>query len=325
MRTTFTTAAIIATTSAATLDAMAVPDWVAGFIYGLTGDNHLTEIEQCITGGQGLADDAEAALAKIKSGEFIKGAEAIGKVVNEFPDALVNCESMGDDLAAIEDWAKIFTEPKALAEKASKNWLLHHRAIKEDIANEEAAWDAEQYFQAGLDAAMAVTETVGPITPSAPALQNLDNVEFNVKDALSFVGGLVVGLAGESHQPDFTQCGIDAAIIYKEIGWILGYVHKKEYVMVVKLLVAFVEDLPDTLVSPCEAGISDEFNLLKNWVEGLFEDPGKLIETVAKNLLMHTETLASLVGKIESSAAQDDFFSVGKDVADLFVLATGPI
>ena len=29
------------------IDAMTVPDFVAGFVYGMTGDNHLTEIEAC--------------------------------------------------------------------------------------------------------------------------------------------------------------------------------------------------------------------------------------------------------------------------------------
>ena len=43
MRTAFATAAIVATTSA--LDVKAVPDWIAGFIFGLTGDNNMTEIE----------------------------------------------------------------------------------------------------------------------------------------------------------------------------------------------------------------------------------------------------------------------------------------
>ena len=173
MRTTFAAAVIAATSSAVTLDPVAIPDWVAGFIYGLTGDNHLVEIEQCYNGGEGLVDDAKTALSDIKSGQYLKGAEAIGQVVNEFPDALANCENMDDDIAAIENWAQIFTTPKLLAKKASKNWLLHHRIIKEDIADEEAAWAAEQYFQAGIDASMAITETVGPITPVAPTLDNV--------------------------------------------------------------------------------------------------------------------------------------------------------
>ena len=134
-----------------------------------------------------------------------------------------------------------------------------------------------------------------------------------------------MGLTGDSHQPDFRTCEIDGAIMAEEVKWILGYVHQKEYVMVVKLIIGFIMDLPGTLVSPCKAGIGEEFDLLKNWTEGLFQDVGKLVETVAMNLLLHTESLTHLVDEIEASAQADDYFKVGKDIADLLVLAAGPI
>lgn len=34
-------------TSSFQFDAMALPDFIAGFIYGMTGDNDLVEIESC--------------------------------------------------------------------------------------------------------------------------------------------------------------------------------------------------------------------------------------------------------------------------------------
>ena len=95
--------------------------------------------------------------------------------------------------------------------------------------------------------------------------------------------------------------------------------------MLVKLIIGFIEDLPDLVVGPCKVGISEEFDLLKNWFEGMFDDIDKLLEKVAINLGTHTETLLALVGDIESSAAAEDFFKVGHDVADLLVLAAGPI
>ena len=39
------------------LEAMAIPDYVAGFIYGMTGDNHLEEIEGCYHGGSSVVSD----------------------------------------------------------------------------------------------------------------------------------------------------------------------------------------------------------------------------------------------------------------------------
>jgi len=49
----FTSALIFASVSA--LDIVAVPDFTAGFIYGMTGANHLEEIETCYHGSQDLA------------------------------------------------------------------------------------------------------------------------------------------------------------------------------------------------------------------------------------------------------------------------------
>jgi hypothetical protein len=52
-RYTFATALIAAT--AAACDPAAIPDYTAGFIYGMTGANHLEEIENCYNGSQDLA------------------------------------------------------------------------------------------------------------------------------------------------------------------------------------------------------------------------------------------------------------------------------
>ena len=37
------------------ISAMAIPDFVAGFVFGMTGDNKLTEIEACYQGGELMA------------------------------------------------------------------------------------------------------------------------------------------------------------------------------------------------------------------------------------------------------------------------------
>jgi len=116
------------------LDAMAVPDFVAGFVFGMTGDNHLTEIEACYQGGTDVVSDVQKAVTKIESGSYIAGFAEIGLIINEFPSTLTTCKNMDDDIKAIESWATIFTEPEVLAKTLSKNWLLHRRTIKDELA-----------------------------------------------------------------------------------------------------------------------------------------------------------------------------------------------
>lgn len=128
------------------LEAMAIPDYVAGFMYGMTGDNHLEEIEGCYTGGTSVISDAQEALNLIKQGKYKKGAADFWLVWHEVDNALTSCKNMDDDLAAIRSWATIFTQPEELAKTVGKNWLLHRRTIKEDITKEQSDWASQAYF-----------------------------------------------------------------------------------------------------------------------------------------------------------------------------------
>ena len=101
---TFAASAVIAA-SASAFDALAVPEFVAGFMYGMTGDNHLSEIEACYKGAGLVVTDTEAAIADFESGKFFQGIKEAGLVWHEFGSSMTTCEGMGDDIAAIEAWA----------------------------------------------------------------------------------------------------------------------------------------------------------------------------------------------------------------------------
>jgi len=126
-------AAVCLAASASAFSAKAVPDWVAGFMYGMTGDNHLAEIEACYQGGDKVVTDSQVAIADFKAGNYFKGIKDAGSVWNEVSSAMTTCKGMDDDVAAIEAWAKIFTEPTKLAKTVGKNWLLHGSKIRADI------------------------------------------------------------------------------------------------------------------------------------------------------------------------------------------------
>ena len=199
MRTLFASAVLVSYASA--LDAKAVPDFVAGFVYGMTGDNHLTEIESCYNGSTEVVQDVQKAVTKIESGSYLVGFAEIGKIINEFPATLTTCQSMDEDIAAIEQWATIFTEPKELAETLSKNWLLHRRTIKDDLSRESADWEAGSYFNAGVDTALAMTEAVGPIESTANGDYGLD-----VMMIPDFVAGFVFGITGDMNLKEIETC-----------------------------------------------------------------------------------------------------------------------
>jgi hypothetical protein len=135
------------------------------------------------------------AISDIKEGKYIDGVKEIGTIVNLFPTAFSNCQNMDDDFAEIEAWAQIFTEPTTLIKKASKNWLLHKKKVKADIAQEEADWAAKNYFDAGKDTAFAVDVLV-PFSKSGLTY------DLPVKGAIEFLGGFLDGFIDDNHMKD---------------------------------------------------------------------------------------------------------------------------
>jgi hypothetical protein len=59
----------------ASFDALAVPDYVAGLIYGFTGDNELPEIEACFTGTQDVVTAANVLLHDLETGQWVKAID----------------------------------------------------------------------------------------------------------------------------------------------------------------------------------------------------------------------------------------------------------
>jgi hypothetical protein len=59
---------------------------------------------------------------------------------------------MSDDVQAIEHWGSIFLRPIKLTATISKNYVLHKKEIKADIATLESDWRADEYFNVGVDA-----------------------------------------------------------------------------------------------------------------------------------------------------------------------------
>jgi len=64
-------------------------------------------------------------LAQIKAFNPIDAAKALGPLIWDLPDVFGSCTGMGDDIAAIEEWATIFENPINLTKTVSVNWLKH--------------------------------------------------------------------------------------------------------------------------------------------------------------------------------------------------------
>lgn len=83
--------------------------------------------------------------------------------MNDFNEALANCQGMDEDLARINAWADIFTDPLRLSATLSKNWLVHAYGVGRKVQAEVDDWADFRYFEAGEDTADALVLLLGPV------------------------------------------------------------------------------------------------------------------------------------------------------------------
>lgn len=143
--------------------AMEIPDFVAGLLYGWTGDNHLTEVEACYNSDLPILEDMQHAADELFHGHVLKSIASFEKAVYNLQVAMEPCHAMQDDIAAIEAWAAMFKEPAHLVEVVGLNWELHKRGIRRDIDTTKTDFAAGEYFKAGESTADAFTLLFGKV------------------------------------------------------------------------------------------------------------------------------------------------------------------
>ena len=297
---------------------MAAPDFVAGFIYGMTGDNHLTEIEACYNGGYQIVKDSQTALAEFKAGQYFAGLKEAGFVWSEVDSSLITCKGMSDDIAAIELWSQIFTDPAKLSKTVAKNWLLHGSKIKADVDTVQADWSANDYFKAGQDTADALTLAVGPIRAEAPkALPQLDLLMVP-----ELAAGFLYGMVGDNHLSEFQSCYTGITPLWTDLEAALKDIEAFNIFGAIKEFEKFVFSF-QTDSAPCH-NVSDDLKAVEAWAQ-IFKSPTSLVSTVTKHYLLHKGAITADITATKTDYAAKSYFAAGKDAADLLTILMGPI
>jgi len=314
---TFTAACLAA--SATAFDVKEVPEFVAGFLFGMTGDNHLTEIEACYQGGEKILSDTKLALSDFKSGHFFKGIKEAGTVWNELGSSMHTCTGISDDLAAVEAWAKIFTEPLKLSKTVAKSWLFHGSDIKADIAKEESDWSSKHYFSAGKDVADALTLAVGPVHPE---MYQASNGLPDIKGPVEFVAGLVEGIIQENHLDTIQTCVTDVDTIVPQVEELIGDIKGGHKIKAAALAKKIVGELPNTL-STCEA-MGPQLKQLEQWAT-VFENPKTVVEDITKAMVLHHKQIEADISTVKTDWNAGQYYQSGKAAGDILYIAVGPV
>ena len=311
------------------ISAMAIPDFVAGFVFGMTGDNKLTEIESCYQGGQLMTQEIETGIADIKKGGVDNDIQAglqFALAALQIPQALSTCESMGDDLTAIEQWASIFKNPSKLATKVGLHYATHKSEVTADISTLESDWDSQKYFDAGKELADLATILVGPIKKEEEEYGtsvDCGTFSLNTKEIADFAAGFVAGFTGDDYQTYFESCLTDSADFETQMcNAVNGFMTKNNQKMVegVHIVLTQIPVLAGFL-GACPNAAAD-VQTVENWGK-YWESQGslKVYSTAYRNLVGNISTVTADVALLTDDFDAGNFYGTAMEAAALAKLA----
>lgn len=84
------------------MTAMAIPDYLAGLVYGLTGDNELDEFEKCFERSDDLMKMGQQVFSEFAGNEIIHAFEDLGNLAAMLPPLMTTCSTdLQNDLKEI--------------------------------------------------------------------------------------------------------------------------------------------------------------------------------------------------------------------------------
>ena len=156
------------------MDVNDVEQFVAGLIYGLIQKDDLTKIQTCLKDASGLETEIEQAVADFSKGDItdiMAGVELVGKIIQELPTDLGDCQAMQDDINRIEAWAQIFSDPTKLVQTLLTNVVAHFSQISADASATVTAFKSADYYHAGDDISDLLVQALGPVPQSPETLE----------------------------------------------------------------------------------------------------------------------------------------------------------
>ena len=145
-------------------------EFLGGIIFGLIQKDDLKNIETCLTDGEAVEKQVNEAVEDFMKGDLqdiLAGITVLGALIQDLPKDLGDCQAMQGDIARIEKWGEIFTNPTQLMQTVVENLLKNYGTIFGDITKTSGDIAKADYYTAGTDIADVLVLTLGAV-PASP-------------------------------------------------------------------------------------------------------------------------------------------------------------
>lgn len=294
---------------------------VSGIIYGVSDQGSLEDLSECLVDADKIEQDVENALGDLFHGKIADAVADLSLISTHLPDATSQCTQIQSDLHALEDWLAIVKDFDALKSRIEKNTALHILKIKRDIKSLKADVAAEEYFQAGEVIADLLLIELGKMPAPHSATYG-----FGLDDTYNLIAGLIYGLVGDNYLPEIETCAGNISNLTNDVETAIADFNIGSYQSVLDGLYYLglaLQELPQDFTN-CSSGLQDDLSRIGDWAH-IFIEPVQLAEDVSKNIITNPIKAERDLHRAKKDWNKPDYFAFGEDVADILVLAVGPV
>jgi hypothetical protein len=191
----------------------AVPEFMAGFMFGMTGvQDNWNELKTCFQNTHQFYQELGNAWSHYKQEDYYEASEDMATIFEMLPSETTHCTDLIGFTTSVLAWGRIWKSKHELTELVGQNYAIHEDGIKTAIMAAERDCAAQRFFDCGLDVAVVMTDTVGPIPQPMFVNSNFDVHYARVlkkTDDPSLVGairGLTYRLLLVNDLLDFQRC-----------------------------------------------------------------------------------------------------------------------
>ena len=301
-------------------------DFLAGFIYGFTGNDHKAYFETCFKDNQEFENDICEVAYDFSTKDNQMVLQGVKKVLGDMPELKTFTEGCPDAKADFDTTAAWFKYWKAQGEMkvystAYKNVVSHMDEIKTEAKQISTDYDAKDYYKVAAD--------VSTIAKLALPVQTLGGVKedclalMNTTTAADFLAGFIYGFTGNDHKAYFETCFKDNSGFEADICEVAYDFSTKDNQMVLQGVQKVLADMPElkTFTEGCPDAKAD-FDTTAAWFK-YWKAQGemKVYSTAYKNVVAHMTEIKADASKISDDYNANDYFKAAADVSSICKIA----
>ena len=306
-----------------------IADYIAGFMAGMTGNDHKADMEQCFKDTPAFEADVCNTIKAIQTKDNQQILQALQALLGDLPQLgtwMAGCPNEAADWATLANWYKYWKAQGSMKvySTAYKNALANMAEIKADAKKITVEYDSGDFYSSAKDA-FTIARIALPLPPSTVGGVKEDCLAMLTSQVdADFLAGFVKGFTGNDHKAEMEACYTDTAAFRDDICTASAAFATKDNQQVLSAIQTILGDLPQLKANTasCPADVQTDINVVGNWYK-FWKGQGemKVYQTAYHNLVTNMSTVTTDANQISADVSAGNYEGAAFDAASLAKLA----